>query len=105
VLGVDVRAVNAGDGEGAAPLLVEAQGVEGVKVDTLLGDMAYSDGDATPQPAYGVPFVDRSAAAVSTAARGTGSLGRLFQRCREVNGVDLRPSFHKGLERSGACRP
>jgi len=45
VLGVDVRAGNAGDGEGAAPLLVEAQGVEGVKVDTLLGDMAYSDGD------------------------------------------------------------
>ena len=45
VLGVDVRAGNAGDGEGAAPLLEEVQGVDGVDVDTLLGDMAYSDGD------------------------------------------------------------
>lgn len=45
VLGVDVRAANAGDGDGAAPLLEEVQAVEGIEVDTLLGDMAYSDGD------------------------------------------------------------
>jgi transposase len=45
VLGVDVRAGNAGDGEGAAPLLSQVQGVEGIDVDTLLGDMAYSDGE------------------------------------------------------------
>jgi Transposase DDE domain/Transposase domain (DUF772) len=45
VLGVDLRAGNAGDGEGAAPLLSKVQGVEGVEVETLLGDMAYSDGD------------------------------------------------------------
>ena len=45
VLGVEVRAGNAGDGEGACPLLQEVQAVDGVEVDTLLGDMAYSDGD------------------------------------------------------------
>jgi hypothetical protein len=45
VLGVDVRAGNAGDGEGAAPLLEDAQAVDGIEVETLLGDMAYSDGD------------------------------------------------------------
>ena len=45
VLGVDVRAGNAGDGEGAAPLLEQVQGIDGIAVDTLLGDMAYSDGD------------------------------------------------------------
>jgi transposase len=45
VLGVDVRAGNAGDGEGAAPLLAKVTAVEGIEVDTLLGDMAYSDGD------------------------------------------------------------
>jgi hypothetical protein len=45
VLGVDVRAGNAGDGEGAAPLLEKVQAVDGVEVETLLGDMAYSDGD------------------------------------------------------------
>src|SRR5947209_7694062 len=45
VLGVEVRAGNAGDGEGAAPLLERVQRVEGIEVDTLLGDMAYSDGD------------------------------------------------------------
>jgi hypothetical protein len=45
VLGVDVRAGNAGDGEGAAPLLADVQTVEGIEVKTLLGDMAYSDGD------------------------------------------------------------
>ena len=45
ILGVDVRAGNAGDGEGAAPLLGQVQHVDGVHVDTLLGDMAYSDGD------------------------------------------------------------
>ncbi len=45
VLGVDVRAGNASDGDGAAALLEEVQGVDGVEIDTLLGDMAYSDGD------------------------------------------------------------
>lgn len=45
VLGVDVRPGNAADGEGAAPLLGEAQGVDGIEVETLVGDMAYSDGD------------------------------------------------------------
>lgn len=45
ILGVDVRAGNAGDGEGACPLLQQVQTVDGVEVDTLLGDMAYSDGD------------------------------------------------------------
>ena len=45
MLGVDVRAGNAGDGEGAAPLLEDVQATDGVEVDTLLGDMAYSDGD------------------------------------------------------------
>jgi len=45
VLGVDVRAANASDGEGAVPLLEAVQAVPGVEVETLLGDMAYSDGD------------------------------------------------------------
>lgn len=45
VLGVDVRAGNAPDGEGAVPLLEAAQEVPGVEVGTLVGDMAYSEGD------------------------------------------------------------
>jgi len=45
VLGVEVRAANASDGEGAVPLLEKVQGTDGVEVETLLGDMAYSDGD------------------------------------------------------------
>ena len=45
VLGVEVRAGNAGDGEGAVPLLQGVQAVEGIDVATLLADMAYSDGD------------------------------------------------------------
>ena len=45
ILGVDVRAGNASDGDGAAPMLEEVQDVDGVEVETLLGDMAYSDGD------------------------------------------------------------
>ncbi len=45
VLGVEVRAGNASDGEGAAPLLEAVQQVSGIEVETLLGDMAYSDGD------------------------------------------------------------
>jgi transposase len=45
VLGVEIRPGNAGDGEGAAPLLAQVQAIEGIEVDTLLGDMAYSDGD------------------------------------------------------------
>lgn len=35
----------AGTGEGAAPLLAEVQAVEAIEVGTLLGDMAYSDGE------------------------------------------------------------
>ncbi|MDQ6840538.1 MAG: IS1182 family transposase [Actinomycetota bacterium] len=45
ILGVEVRAGNAADGEGAVPLLEAVQGIDGVEVETLLGDMAYSDGD------------------------------------------------------------
>jgi len=45
VLGVEIRSGNAGDGEGAAPLLEQVQAVDGIEVETLLGDMAYSDGD------------------------------------------------------------
>lgn len=45
VLGVDVRAGNAGDGDGAAPLLADVQATDGIEVERLLGDMAYSDGD------------------------------------------------------------
>ncbi|MGH9223237.1 MAG: IS1182 family transposase [Acidimicrobiales bacterium] len=45
VLGVDARAGNAADGEGAASLLEEVSEVPGVEVERLLGDMAYSDGD------------------------------------------------------------
>jgi hypothetical protein len=45
VLGVEVRAGNATDGEGAAPLLGSVQSIEGIEVETLLADMAYSDGD------------------------------------------------------------
>jgi hypothetical protein len=45
ILGVEVRAGNAADGDGAVPLLEAVQGVDGVEVETLLGDMAYSDGD------------------------------------------------------------
>jgi Transposase DDE domain/Transposase domain (DUF772) len=45
ILGVDVRAGNASDGEGAIPLLDQVQAVPGVRIDQLLGDMAYSDGD------------------------------------------------------------
>lgn len=45
VLGVEVRAGNAGDGEGAAPLLAKVTETGGIEVATLLADMAYSDGD------------------------------------------------------------
>jgi transposase len=45
VLAVEVRAGNAGDGDGAAPLLEKVQTIDGVDVEVLLGDMAYSDGD------------------------------------------------------------
>ena len=45
ILGVDARAGNASDGDGAATLLDEVHDVDGVEVDTLIGDMAYSDGD------------------------------------------------------------
>ncbi|MCA1681769.1 MAG: IS1182 family transposase [Actinobacteria bacterium] len=45
VLGIDVRPGNAGDGDGAAPLLEAVQSIDGIDVGVLLGDMAYSDGD------------------------------------------------------------
>lgn len=45
ILGVDVRQGNAGDGDGAAPMVKQARGVDGVGIGKLLGDMAYSDGD------------------------------------------------------------
>lgn len=45
VLGVGVRAGNAADGEGAVGLLSEIQHLPGIAITTLLGDMAYSDGD------------------------------------------------------------
>ncbi|MFP5378038.1 MAG: IS1182 family transposase [Acidimicrobiia bacterium] len=45
VLGVDVRAGNASDGEGAAPLLGQILQIPGIVITTLVGDMAYSDGD------------------------------------------------------------
>lgn len=45
VLGVEIRGGNAADGEGAAPLLKSVQAHEGVEVETVLADMAYSDGD------------------------------------------------------------
>jgi hypothetical protein len=45
ILGVDVRAGNASDGEGASSLIGRIQNTPGVEVDTVLGDMAYSDGD------------------------------------------------------------
>ena len=37
VLGVEVRAGNASDGEGAVPLLAKVTAVEGIEVATLLG--------------------------------------------------------------------
>ncbi len=45
VLGVEVRAANASDGEGAVPLLGQVMALPGILIATLLGDMAYSDGD------------------------------------------------------------
>jgi hypothetical protein len=45
ILGVEVRPGNAPDGEGAVPVLEEVQRVAGIEVETLLADMAYSDGD------------------------------------------------------------
>jgi hypothetical protein len=45
ILGVEVRAGSASDGEGPCPPLQRVQATDGVEVETLLGDMAYSDGD------------------------------------------------------------
>ena len=45
ILGVDIRAGIGGDGEGAAPLVGQVQQTPGIEIDTMLGDMAYSDGD------------------------------------------------------------
>jgi len=43
VLAVAVRAGNAADQDGTLPLREKVQKVAGVEVETLLGDMAYSD--------------------------------------------------------------
>lgn len=45
ILGVEVRPGNAADGEGAAPLLAQVMALPGIAIATLLGDMAYSDGE------------------------------------------------------------
>jgi hypothetical protein len=45
ILGVDVRAGNATDGEGAIPLVDQVTATPGVAIATVVGDMAYSDGD------------------------------------------------------------
>jgi hypothetical protein len=45
ILGIGLRAGNAPDGDGAAPLLEDVQGIDGIEIGTLLGDMSYSDGD------------------------------------------------------------
>ncbi|HEY2430163.1 MAG TPA: transposase, partial [Acidimicrobiales bacterium] len=45
VLGIDIRAGNAPDGEATVPLLDEVTTTAGVTVEILVGDMAYSDGD------------------------------------------------------------
>ncbi len=45
VLAVDVGAGNGADAEAAVPLIEAATAVEGVEVETVLADMAYSDGD------------------------------------------------------------
>jgi Transposase DDE domain/Transposase domain (DUF772) len=45
VLGLDVRAGNAGDGEGAIPLVDQVTATPGLTLATVVGDMAYSDGD------------------------------------------------------------
>ncbi len=45
VLGVEVRAANASDGDGAVGLLSQIMALPGIVIATLLGDMAYSDGD------------------------------------------------------------
>ena len=49
VLGIEVRAGNAADGAGAVPLVEQANRIEGIEVETVLGDMAYSDGDVREQ--------------------------------------------------------
>jgi hypothetical protein len=45
ILGVDIRPGNAADGDGAVALLDDVHDVDGIHVETLIGDMAYSDGD------------------------------------------------------------
>ena len=45
ILGVDVRAGNATDGGGAMPLVDQVTATPGVTIATVVGDMAYSDGD------------------------------------------------------------
>ena len=45
VLGVEVRAGNAADGAGAVPLVERATQITGVEIETVLGDMAYSDAE------------------------------------------------------------
>ncbi len=69
VLGVEVRAGNAPDGAGAGPLVEQANLIEGVKVETVLGDMAYSDGDVREQ-------LERSGATVVAKVPPVTNLGR-----------------------------
>ncbi|HWI02469.1 MAG TPA: IS1182 family transposase [Acidimicrobiales bacterium] len=45
ILGVEVRPGNAADGEGTVGLLGQVMALPGIVIATLLGDMAYSDGD------------------------------------------------------------
>ncbi len=45
ILGLDVRAGNATDGEGAMPLVDQVAATPGVTIATVVGDMAYSGGD------------------------------------------------------------
>ncbi len=45
VLGLEVRAGNASDGEAAVPLLDQVTSTPGLDIEILVGDMAYSDGD------------------------------------------------------------
>jgi hypothetical protein len=45
ILGIEVRPGNAADGEGAVGLLDQVMALPGIVIGTLLGDMAYSDGD------------------------------------------------------------
>ena len=57
VLGVDIRAGNAADGEGAIPLLDVVRSRPGVEIEFLVSGMAYSDGDTRAGIEAGVEMV------------------------------------------------